>query len=282
MDMAAPTLPAPAPTRRARASGKPVIRVEGLCAHYGARQVLYDIDLAIEPGEIMVIMGGSGSGKSTLLRALVGLDPPSAGRIELLGLDITQARATEIMQLRRRIGVAFQSGAMFSSMTVLENLMLPLREHTRLALTTMEIMARMKLEVVGLAGFGDLMPAELSGGMLKRAAVARAIVMDPEMLFFDEPSAGLDPVVSSELDDLILLLRDAMNMTIVVVTHELESTFRIADRITVLDEGRILLVDDVEGVRGSDNARIQNLLGRRSEGGEIDAEAYLKRLTGEA
>ncbi len=280
MEMLAPTLQAPA--RATHAPGKPVIRVEGLCAHYGQRQVLYDIDLAIEPGEIMVIMGGSGSGKSTLLRALVGLDLPSAGRIELLGLDITQARATEMTQLRRRIGVAFQSGALFSSMTVLENLMLPLREHTKLARTTMEIMARMKLEVVGLAGFGDLMPAELSGGMLKRAAVARAIVMDPEMLFFDEPSAGLDPVVSSELDDLILLLRDAMNMTIVVVTHELESTFKIADRITVLDAGRILLVDDVDGVRGSDNVRIQNLLSRRSEGADIDAEAYLRRLTGEA
>ncbi|MEE8332349.1 MAG: ATP-binding cassette domain-containing protein [Alphaproteobacteria bacterium] len=271
-----------APTRKSRANGQPAIRIEGLSAHYGERQVLHEIDLEIEPGEIMVIMGGSGSGKSTLLRQLVGLDLPSAGRIELLGLDITQARAAEMAKLRRRIGVAFQGGALFSSMTVLENLMLPLREHTKLALPTMEIMARMKLEVVGLAGFGDLMPSELSGGMLKRAAVARAIVMDPEMLFFDEPSAGLDPVVSSELDDLILLLRDAMNMTIVVVTHELESTFKIADRITVLDDGRILLVDDVEGVRGSDNARIRNLLSRRSEGAEIDAEAYLRRLTGDA
>jgi len=230
----------------------------------------------------MVIMGGSGSGKSTLLRHLVGLTRPAAGRIELLGLDITSARAMEIQRLRRRIGVAFQGGALFSSMNVLENIMLPLHEHTRLDRKTKEIMARLKLEVVNLAGADALMPSELSGGMLKRAAVARAIAMDPALLFFDEPSAGLDPVVSSALDDLILKLRDAMNMTMVVVTHELESAFKIADRITILDQGRILLIDDVAGVRRSDNPRIQNLLNRRSEDAEVDAAAYLRRLTGEA
>ena len=267
----------PAPERRP----EPVIRISGLQAHYGSRQILHGIDLTVEAGEIMVIMGGSGSGKSTLLRHLVGLERPSAGRIELLGLDIGRARSAEMLSLRRKIGVAFQGGALFSSMTVLENIMLPLREHTKLDRKTMEIMARLKLEVVKLAGFGDLMPSELSGGMLKRAAVARATVMDPKLLFFDEPSAGLDPVVSSSLDDLILQLREAMNMTIVVVTHELESAFKIADRITVLDHGRILLVDDVEGLRKSDNPRIQNLLNRRSEDAEPDAEAYLRRLTGE-
>ena len=259
----------------------PVIRIKGLQSHYGTRQVLHDIDLTIEAGEIMVIMGGSGSGKSTLLRHLVGLDRPTEGQISLLGLDITQATAMQMLPVRQKIGVAFQGGALFSSMTVLENLMLPLREHTRLDRKTMEIMARLKLEVVGLAEFDAMMPSELSGGMLKRAAVARAIVMDPELLFFDEPSAGLDPVVSSALDDLILLLRDAMNMTIVVVTHELESAFKIADRITILDHGRILLVDTAEAVRRSDNERIQNLLSRRSENYDIDAETYLKRLTGE-
>ncbi len=277
---------APQSTRDAPASDAPakdaVVRVAGLQAHFGARQVLYDIDLAVAPGEIMVIMGGSGSGKSTLLRHLVGLNRPSAGRIELLGTDITRAPAGEMLRLRRRLGVAFQGGALFSSMNVLENIMLPLREHTRLDRKTMEIMARLKLEVVNLAGADALMPAELSGGMLKRAAVARAIVMDPQLLFFDEPSAGLDPVVSSALDDLILKLREAMNMTIVVVTHELESAFKIADRITILDQGRILTVDDVAGIKRSDNARIQNLLNRRSEDAEVDAQAYLQRLTGEA
>ena len=280
MAVATHTLP-PRPTAP-EPSGDPVIRVEGLQAHYGAWQVLHDIDLSVEPGEIMVIMGGSGSGKSTLLRHLVGLTRPSAGRIELLGVDITRARYTEMLRLRRKIGVAFQGGALFSSMSVLENIMLPLREHTRLDRKTMEIMARLKLEVVSLAGADDRMPSELSGGMLKRAAVARAIVMDPKLLFFDEPSAGLDPVVSSALDDLILKLREAMRMTIIVVTHELESAFKIADRITVLDQGRILLVDDVAGVRRSDNPRIQNLLNRRAEDAAVDAEAYLRRLTGEA
>lgn len=262
-------------------STDPVVGIEGMQSHYGARQVLYDINLTIEPGEIMVIMGGSGSGKSTLLRHLVGLERPSAGHISLLGHDITQATAREMLPVRQKIGVAFQGGALFSSMTVLENLMLPLREHTKLDSKTMEIMARLKLEVVGLAGFGELMPSELSGGMLKRAAVARAIVMDPDLLFFDEPSAGLDPVVSSALDDLILLLRDALNMTIIVVTHELESAFKIADRVTILDKGRILMVDTVEAIRRSENERIQNLLSRRSEDHDVDAETYLKRLTGE-
>jgi phospholipid/cholesterol/gamma-HCH transport system ATP-binding protein len=259
----------------------PAIRVTDLQAHYGAQQVLHDIDLAVRPGEIMVIMGGSGSGKSTLLRHLVGLTRPSAGKVELLGVDITQASAREMLRLRRRIGVAFQGGALFSSMNVLDNIMLPLREHTRLDRKTMEIMARLKLEVVSLAGADALMPAQLSGGMLKRAAVARAIVMDPKLLFFDEPSAGLDPVVSSALDDLILKLREAMNMTMVVVTHELESAFKIADRITVLDQGRVLQVDTVDGIRRSGNQRIQNLLNRRSENYEVDARSYLQRLTGE-
>jgi len=280
--MAVPARAMPSPSRSRGPAAGSVIRIAGLQAHYGARQVLHDVDLAVEPGEIMVIMGGSGSGKSTLLRHLVGLDRPTSGRVELLGLDITRAPARQLLALRRRIGVAFQGGALFSSMSVLDNLMLPLREHTRLDRKTMEIMARLKLEVVGLAGFGDLMPSELSGGMLKRAAVARAIVMDPDLLFFDEPSAGLDPVVSSALDDLILLLREAMNMTIVVVTHELESAFKIADRVTVLDHGRILAVDTVDGIRGSDNERIRNLLSRRAEEHAVDGEDYLKRLTGEA
>ena len=179
----------------------PVVRVEGLCVRYGGRQVLHSVDLSVAPGEIMVIMGASGSGKSTLLRHLVGLEQPFKGRVDLFGTDITRASARVMQDLRRSIGVAFQGGALFSSMTVLENIMLPLSEHTRLDLSTMKIMARMKLEIVKLAGCGDLMPAELSGGMLKRAAVARAIAMDPKLLFFDEPSAGLDPVVASALDD---------------------------------------------------------------------------------
>jgi len=256
------------------------ISVRGLCSHYGDRQVLYDVDFDVRRHEIMVVMGGSGSGKSTLLRHLIGLERPSAGSVCLLGKDINTIGRDALHELRRMVGVAFQGGALFSSLSVLENIILPLEEHTDLDRQTMEIMARMKLEVVDLAGFGDFKPSELSGGMLKRAAVARAIVMDPKLLFFDEPSAGLDPTVASALDELILALRDAMGMTVVVVTHELDSAFKIADRITVLDGGRILAIDDVAGIRNSHNQRIRNLLNRIPDREEIDPNEYLQRLTG--
>jgi phospholipid/cholesterol/gamma-HCH transport system ATP-binding protein len=265
----------------APASETPVIEVEGLVTHFGDRMILKGIDLTVRPGEILVIMGGSGSGKSTLLNHLLGLLTPTSGRVRILGRDINAIREAELTELRRRIGVAFQGGALFSSMSVLENIMLPLFEHTHLDRTTMEIMARMKMEVVGLAGFDNLMPAELSGGMIKRAALARAIVMDPRLLFCDEPSAGLDPVVAAQIDDLILLLRDALEMTVIVVTHELDSAFKIADRICVLDQGEVLAIDTVAAIRNSPNQRIQNLLNRRVEQAELDPEEYLRRLTGD-
>ncbi len=230
------------------AARPPAIEARQLEAHYGPVQVLFDVDLTVQDGEIMVIMGGSGSGKSTLLRHLIGLEAPRAGSLKLLGRDLARLGPLEWAGLRRQMGVAFQGGALFSSMTVAENVKLPLREHAELDEKTMDIIARLKLEVVNLAGCGELMPAELSGGMLKRAAVARAIVLDPKLLFFDEPSAGLDPAVSAALDDLILRLRRAMDMTIVVVTHEVESAFKIADRITILDRGHILAVDSVAGL----------------------------------
>lgn len=256
------------------------IEVNDLVTHYGTREILHGVNLEVRESEIMIIMGGSGSGKSTLLRYLLGLGIPSSGNIKLLGKDITKISVQEMQVLRQNMGVAFQGGALLSSMTIGENVQLPLREHTRLDEKTMQIMARMKLEVVNLGGFEHLMPAELSGGMIKRAAMARAIVMDPKLMFFDEPSAGLDPVVAAELDELILRLREAMNMTIVVVTHELESAFKIADRITVLDQGHILMTDTVENIRNSDNERIQSLLNRRPSNDEIHADEYLKRLTG--
>jgi len=259
----------------------PVIEVESLVAHYGTREILHGVDLRIYEREIMVIMGGSGSGKSTLLRFLLGLHRPTRGTVRLLGKDISQIDAREMAALYQKMGVSFQGGALFTSMTVGENVQMPLREHTRLDESTMQIMARMKLEMVNLAGFENLMPAELSGGMIKRAALARAIVMDPRLLFFDEPSAGLDPVVSAELDELILRIRDAMSTTIVVVTHDLDSTFRIADRITVLDQGNILMCGTPEAVRASDNPRIQGLLNRQVREVQIDADAYLRRLTGQ-
>ena len=257
-----------------------VIEVSGLVTHYGERQILNGVDMSIHQGEIMVIMGGSGSGKTTLLRHLLGLEKATSGSIKLLGNELTTMSDMDLYELAKKMGVAFQSGALFSSMTVGENVMLPLVEHTKLDRGTMEIMMRMKLEIMKLAGFEDLMPAELSGGMIKRAAFARAVIMDPAVLFADEPSAGLDPVASRTLDELILDLRDALRMTIVVVTHELESAFRIADRITVLDMGHILTIGTVDEVKNSPNERIQNLLNRKFEEEEIDPDEYLARLTG--
>lgn len=265
----------------ASAARDTVIEVENLVTHYGARMILKGVSLEMFQGEILVVMGGSGSGKSTLMRHLLGLERPTSGCIRLLGRDITRMSHGELVDMRKRIGVAFQTGALFSSMTVAENIMLPLFEHTDLDTKTMEIMARIKLEVVNLPGFGHLMPAELSGGMVKRAAFARAIIMDPQILFCDEPSAGLDPVVSAALDELILRLRDAMSMSIVVVTHELESAFKIADRIAVLDEGQLLFLGSVDALRRESNPRIQNLLNRRADEATVDADEYLQRLTGE-
>ena len=268
---------APTPSQ----SKSPVIEVSDLVTHYGTRKILDGVGMTVDEGEIMVIMGGSGSGKSTLLRHLLRLERATSGSIKLLGEEITRMSDVELYRFSRRIGVAFQGGALFSSMTVGENVMLPLREHTDLDEKTMEIVMRLKLEVVNLAGFEDLMPAELSGGMIKRAAFARAIVMDPKLLFCDEPSAGLDPVVSAALDELILSLRDALCMSVVVVTHELDSAFRIADRITVLDRGKILAIGTVDEIRNSPNERIQDLLNRRFEERELDPDEYLARLTGE-
>jgi len=258
-----------------------VIEVRDLVAHYGERRILDGVSMDVYTGEIMVIIGGSGSGKSTLLRHVMALEPGTSGTVKILGRDPAALDAREGLDLRKKIGVAFQGGALFSSMTVGENIMLPLYEHTVLDRKTMEIMVRLKLEVVGLAGFEDLMPAELSGGMVKRAAFARAIIMDPKILFCDEPSAGLDPVIAAALDDLLLRMREAMGMTIVVVTHELESAFKIADRITVLDHGRILLTGTTEELRETKSERIQNLLQRRTEEEIVDPEEYLERLVGE-
>jgi phospholipid/cholesterol/gamma-HCH transport system ATP-binding protein len=259
----------------------PVIEARGLCSHYGPRQVLHDIDLAVKPGEIMVIMGHSGCGKTTLFRHLLGLKQPSSGSVHVLGADIAGMTRNELYALRRRVGVAFQNGALFSSMSVRENVELPLREHTKLDVNTIRIMSRLKLNFMRLAEHEDLMPSQLSGGMLKRAGLARAVIMDPQLLFFDEPSAGLDPVSAAELDRLILDLRSAMRMTIVIITHELQSVFNIADRIMVMHGGRILLTGTPDEVRASTDRRIMHMLNRSPHQEEFDADAYLLNLTGE-
>ena len=258
----------------------PVITVRDLVTQYGSRVILNGISVDIEPGEIMVIMGGSGSGKSTLLRSLLGLKEYSAGSVKVLGREFHNTGKKDLLALRKQMGVAFQGGALLSSLSVGENVALPLRHHTRLDDSTIQVMTRMKLEMVNLAGFENLMPAELSGGMVKRAALARAVIMDPKLLFFDEPSAGLDPVTSVELDELILTLRDAMGVSVVVVTHELDSAFKIADRITFLGNGKVLLTGSVDDVRNSDIPAIQDLINRRPRNDVIDADDYLNRLTG--
>lgn len=256
-----------------------VVEVKNLTSHYDSRKILDDINMVVHRGEIMVIMGGSGSGKSTLLRNILALNNPTSGTIRLFGKDITNSNRQIVHDIRKKIGVAFQGGALFGSMTVGENVRLPLREHTSLDEKTILIMSRMKLEVVNLSGFDDFMPAELSGGMIKRAALARAVVMDPQLLFFDEPSAGLDPVSAAELDELILKLRDAMNITIVVVTHELDSAFKIADRITILDKGKVIGYGTPEEIRNNDDQRIQNLINRQVSAQILDQDDYLRRLT---
>src|SRR3954470_9634677 len=261
---------------------EPMISVRDLVVSYGGRRVLDGINLDIARGETMVLLGGSGSGKSTLLRHIIGLERPEAGRILVNGIDLASSAQKDLKKLRRSIGVTFQNAALFNSMSVADNVALPLREHTRLAESTISLMTRMKLAVVGLAEFGSYSPQELSGGMKKRAAVARALSLDPEILVFDEPSAGLDPIVGAELDDLILALKRAFSMTVVVVTHEMASAFRIADRMAMLYQGSLIAVGTKEELKSSQHPRIRQFLDRVSDpivdAHKIDAffEQYLK------
>lgn len=256
-----------------------IIDVRNLCSHYGERQVLFDVSFQVNAGEILAVMGHSGCGKTTLFRHMLGLKDPSSGSVTIFGRDLATLDKKQLYALRKRIGVAFQNGALFSSLTVRENVELPLREHTRLDSNTIRIMTRMKLSFMRLTEFEYLMPAQLSGGMLKRAGLARAVVMDPQILFFDEPSAGLDPVTSAELDQLILRLRSAMNMTIVIITHELHSVFSVADRVMVLDNGRPIMIGTKEEVQASTDRRIVNMLNRSPRDDDFDADAYLDKLT---
>jgi|HubBroStandDraft_6_1064221.scaffolds.fasta_scaffold50824_2 phospholipid/cholesterol/gamma-HCH transport system ATP-binding protein len=240
----------------------PVISVKDAVVSYGGRRVLDGINLDISRGETMVLLGGSGSGKSTLLRQIIGLERPEAGQILVNGVNLAKCTAKELKKVRRSIGVAFQDAALFNSMSVEDNVALPLRELTRLNESIIRIMTWMKLAVVGLADFGKLSPQELSGGMRKRAAVARALALDPEILVFDEPSAGLDPIVAAELDELILGLKRAFNMTVVVVTHEMASAFKIADRMAMLYKGSLVAVGTKEQLQSSPLPRIRQFLDR--------------------
>ena len=260
---------------------EPVLSLRTLRVSYGEREILHGINFDVVRGETLVILGGSGSGKSTLLRTLVGLEKPSAGEIWIKGRDLAKTSAAEMDEIRTKIGMSFQGGALFGSMTVGENVALPLREHPRLEDSTIEIILRLKLQQVGLEGFEYYTPAQLSGGMKKRAAVARALAMDPEILFFDEPSAGLDPIIAAGIDELILELKRAFHMTIIVVTHELASAFLIADRMLLIDKGNIVALGTTEEMRSSTQPRVRQFLDRIAEpevSGELD---YLQMLTAE-
>jgi phospholipid/cholesterol/gamma-HCH transport system ATP-binding protein len=261
-------------------SDGPMISLKNVRVSYGGREILHGITFDVQRGETLVILGGSGSGKSTLLRTLVGLEKPNAGEVWIAGKNFSAISDAEKDEIRKKIGMSFQGGALFGSMTVGDNVAMPLREHTQLEDSTIEIMVRLKLDQVGLSGFEDYLPSELSGGMKKRAAVARALAMDPEILFFDEPSAGLDPIIAAGIDQLILELKKAFRMTIIVVTHELASAFLIADRMVLINKGDVVALGTVQEMQNSIHPKVRQFLDRVPEAAVAQELDYLQMLTG--
>ncbi len=222
----------------------PIITLKNVVKSFDGKRVIDGVTLDISRGETMVIMGGSGSGKSTTLRLMIGSIEADSGAIRVCGTDICGASEADLNKMRLKIGVLFQSGALFNSMTLAQNVALPLVEHTELDREIIDIQVKIKLELVGLREHADKFPAEISGGMKKRAGLARALALDPQILFYDEPSAGLDPVTSAEIDRLIIDLSKKLGVTSIVITHEMDSAFAIADRMAMLDKGEMLIVED--------------------------------------
>jgi phospholipid/cholesterol/gamma-HCH transport system ATP-binding protein len=244
-----------------------VIRVENLTAGYGDVEIIKNINFEVKAGEVFIILGGSGCGKSTLLKHMIGLLPPVTGKVFIQGKDMVSAQGQERIDILRRIGVMYQNGALFGSMDLVENICLVLEEFTDLPRDAMEFIARMRLKVVGLEASAHKMPSDLSGGMRKRAAIARAMALDPKILFLDEPSAGLDPITSSQLDDLIIELSRSLGITFIVVTHELPSIYKISDRVVMLDKNTKSIVatgkpDDLRD--NSDNPWVRQFFNRES------------------
>ncbi len=258
-----------------------IIEVRDLVVRYGDHTVIDGVSFDVHRGEIFVILGGSGCGKSTLLRNLVGLMRPSSGTIAINGQNFTAMNDYDRSQARKRMGMCFQGSALFNSMTIGDNVALPLREHTKLEESTIEIMTRIKLELVGLGAFADYLPAELSGGMKKRAGLARAMAMDPEIIFYDEPSAGLDPIVAAGLDELIRKMQHTFNVTSIVVTHELESVKMIADRVCMLDKGHVIGIGTLNEIQKIDHPYVERFFARKSQLESESDDAYYRTMTGE-
>lgn len=236
----------------------PVIEVRGLRTQFGRKVVHENLDFSVRRGEIVALVGGSGSGKTTLLREITMLDAPTAGSVRLFGEETVGIGEAAAFALRRRFGMMFQLGALFSSLTVRENVAVPLREHTRLPAALIDDIAELKIALAGLPpDAAERYPAQLSGGMIKRAAVARAIALDPDLLFLDEPTAGLDPVGAAALDDLVLQLRDTLGLTVVIVTHDLDTLWRVTDRVAFLGERRVLACEPMPVLTRSEHPLIR-------------------------
>jgi phospholipid/cholesterol/gamma-HCH transport system ATP-binding protein len=256
----------------------PVIQVRGLCNRFGDHVVHEDLELDLFPGEILGVVGGSGTGKSVLLRSIVGLNTPSDGHIQLFDVDLTELSGTERSLYEQRFGVLFQGGALFTSLNLVQNVSLPLVEHAGLTRMEAEELARMKLALTGLPADAALKyPAELSGGMVKRAALARALALDPEVLFLDEPTAGLDPIGAAAFDELIVTLRNALGLTVFLVTHDLDTLYTTCDRVAVLSRRKVLVADTLENVAKTDDEWIQEYFHGPRGRAAIDAHNRLTR-----